>query len=384
MSVENQEVQSTSIATENTVVETPSLSVEEAMRFAFQEDPSVQQVNNVTEQVPVTDAPTVDAPADVLPTFDEIAYIKEQFGVDSKEAIKAAFEELNELKAKAQTPAEFQFANEEAKKLAAAINSGDLKTIKQYADTQLMLSNVDSLTEAEQLKLYIKMKNPRFDQELIDDEYAELYTVKNEDDFDDPIALRKAKVRVQQRMENELAQAKEFFTQHKQSIKLPDIPSIQPTVDEGYEQYKAATATATETLNNVIIPSLKSLNESDLGMKLKINDTDNQMNFDVSVAVDKNDFDSALGEAVNWDAWVEKTFYENGKFQPQKVIQTILKVQKFDSYAQTIARQAVFAERKRMIEKETTGPNLQRQFDSPTGDDEIPAWRKEYERAMSV
>jgi hypothetical protein len=377
MSVENQDViQTSETPQENVGGESNQLdqSIRDQLNYAFSNE--VELPAKETEQANPEVKPE-EQNQEVTPTvFNETEFLKE-FNVESKDAIKAALAELNELKAKATTPAEFQFASDEAKKLAAAINSLDLKAVKQYVDTQAMLADAETLSEAEQLKLYIKMKNPMFDQELVDDEFNELYTVKNEDDFDDPIALRKAKVKVQQRMMNDTAQAKEFFAQHKQSIKLPEIQSIQPTVDAEYEAYKASTAQSTETYQKVIVPTITALKESDLGLNVKISDPQNQLDFAVSVAPDKSDLEFAKSNALNFEGFLE-TFWKDGKLDGQRLARLILLDKKADSYFQSAARQGAMAERKRVIERETGVVTTQRDTNVSTGEKTELQKRMEY------
>jgi hypothetical protein len=377
MSVENQDViQTSETPQENVGGESNQLdqSIRDQLNYAFSNE--VELPAKEAEQVNPEVKPE-EQNQEITPTvFNETEFLRE-FNVESKDAIKAALAELNELKAKASTPAEFQFASDEAKKLAAAINSLDLKAVKQYVDTQAMLADAETLSEAEQLKLYIKMKNPMFDQELVDDEFNELYTVKNEDDFDDPIALRKAKVKVQQRMMNDTAQAKEFFAQHKQSIKLPEIQSIQPTVDAEYEAYKASTAQSTETYQKVIVPTITALKESDLGLNVKISDPQNQLDFAVSVAPDKSDLEFAKSNALNFEGFLE-TFWKDGKLDGQRLARLILLDKKADSYFQSAARQGAMAERKRVIERETGVVTTQRDTNVSTGEKTELQKRMEY------
>jgi len=101
-------------------------------------------------------------------------------GYASEDDFKAAYQEL---KTKAETPAtkeEIKFANDESKRIYEAIAAGKTKEVKSYLEAQELLSNVDSMDNEAKLKLYIKMQNPKFNQDLVNDEYTELYTLSED------------------------------------------------------------------------------------------------------------------------------------------------------------------------------------------------------------
>ncbi len=371
-------------------------SIADFMAFAFQEQmPSPAVVAAPTADVsPVLDANLEPAP-DAAPLPDNVAadvsaidqtdFLRNNFGIEDVAAIKAALDEYQLLKQTAQSPAEYKYASDEAKRLAHAINSGDFKTVKSYAEAQEL--NIEGMTSEAQLKTYLKLQNPLFDQELIDDEYKSLYSINEEDEKyqEDPIQLRKDKLRLQQRQQNDLEKAKDYFAQYKQKIQLPEIQSAakqDSVVDEAYEAYKASTAQATDDFNNKIVPAINALKESDVPFTVNINDPNGQMQFAINLTPEKADFDKAKNAALNFSGWVNESFYdENGNFQPTKLQKTILLAQNFDKYAQSIARQAVNAERKRTLEKETSTPSIERNFTTAPEKTEL---QKQFDMAFAV
>ncbi len=381
---------------ENVATNPLPIEVQQHMAMAFGEPvPQAPVVENpVVPTAPVDVAPATptltDAPAPTItPVDDNIIYVdpneylKQQLGYESWDAVK---QELQALKERAQTPAEIKYANEEAKRWAEYFTSGKEDELYQSLHARQQVKNIDTLSDEQKIKLFIKMQNPMFDQELIDYQFKKDYgfdeeSFKDEDgNISDPMALRFAKISALQKMQGDLTRANEYFTKYKTQIELPAIqPQATQSIDEEYESYKASTAKNLETYNNSIVPALKALSEADINMSFNVNDPNNQMVFDLGVAVDKGDFDAAREEALNLSDWINNSFYdEKGNFQPKNLIRATLLYKNFDKYAQTIARQAVNAERKRMIEKETPNTSTRRDFNID------PTQRTEFDKKMDM
>lgn len=320
--------------------------------------------NSTPPAPPATNQP-INQPAaeDEVTIVDPNEYIKEHLGFDNWEAAKSEIQRLRELQQNAQTPAEIKYANDQSKRWHEYIQQGKENELREALNARHQVSGIDTMSDENKVKLFIKMNNPMFDQELIDYQFQQNYgfdesAFKDENGVvTDPLAYRYAKVAAMQKMQGDLAKANEFFNNYKSKIELPEINQPQAAiVDEAYEGYKARTATATEAYTKTIAPALQALTEADLNMAFNINDPDNQINFDFGITVDKTDFESAKEKSLYFSDWIEETFYDDkGNFQPKKLARAVLLERNFDKYVQTVARQAVNAERKRVIEKETPG-----------------------------
>lgn len=363
--------------------------------MAFGEVPTVsatQQENIVTNpENPDDKGASVAAtqPANDFDIVDPSEYLKAELGIESVDAIKAAFAELQELKSKAQTPAEIKFANDEAKKWFDYFREGKEDELYNALHGRKQVKNLETYSDEQKLKLYIQMQNPRFDQELIDDEYNSLYKIdeerlKNPDtDEVDPLKLRKERMRMQQRIENDIAKANDFFGQYKTKIELQDISAPKQEIDQAYQDYQASIAQSQQEYANVIVPSVNSLKETDVQFSVKVDDPNNQMQFELSVVPDVNDFNTAKNDALDYSGYITKTFYDDkGNFNAAKLNRAILLEKNFEKYAQSIARQAVNAERKRVIAKEAGGGGVVRNFN--VNPQQMTELQKEAEKAFAV
>lgn len=331
--------------------------------FAFNEKPAEAAVAATANLEPGQLA--VTEPADEIVDVD--AFIKENFGFDSVDNMKTEWENLQNLK-KNPPKAEHTFADPEAEKWYKYFTGKKEDELRETLIARKTVSGLETMSDDAKLKLYIKMQNPLYDQELVDAVYNRNYTFneasfKDEEEIvSDPIALKLAKVDATQKLQNDLQKAGEFFSQYRSKIELPEIQSNQQP-DESYQAYQASTAKAREDYEKVVVPALTALSENDIPLSFTVNDTNNQMVFDVNLALEKADLDKAKGSALNFNEWVSKSFYdESGKFLPNKLARAIALEQNFDKYAQSIARQAVNAERKRVIGKETPVINMEKNF----------------------
>jgi hypothetical protein len=287
------------------------------------------------------------------------------------DALREQWAELQKIKNTPTTATELAFANEQSKKIFENIKAGNNKQVREYLEAQELLSNSDSMNEEQKLKLYIKMNNPMYDPELVDMRFSKDYgfneaAFKDEDgNITDPMGYKLAKIDALQRLKNDTTKADEFFTQYKTKIDLSNIATTNASVDKDYEDYKASSAQYSQIHQQVIVPALTALKDSDVPFNVSVNDENNQIKFDLNVAVDPNDFEKARKYALDFNTFLQEKMYDpSGNFQAAKLQRLILLNDNFDKYAQTIARQAVNAERKRVIEKETGGPQAQRNYNT--------------------
>lgn len=342
-------------------------SQQELEHFAFGTPLPVASPEGAQEQsqelniaAPASDNVHVIAPSDEI-AIDDKVYLKQQTGYEDWNQLKTDIEAFKALKETPQTQAEIKYANEESKRIHEAILAGNTKEVRDYLNAQELLSGIDSMNDEQRLKLYIKMQNPLFSDRLVNEEFQDQYHL-DEDSIDES-KIERERLKLEQRKINDVKAANDYFTKYKTQIELPTIETQiaqQQNVDESYEAFKASNAKAIEDYNNMVLPAINALKESDVALNININDANNQMQFDISVMPEKTDFDRAKMEATDFGGYVQKAYYdEKGNFLAHKLQRAILLDQNFDKYAQSIARQAVNAERKRVVS--TNAPVIQTQ-----------------------
>lgn len=326
------------------------------MNYAFDVIPEVPV--DQPEQPPIGNPePAPPSPENIIaPSVDYNSFVKETFGKDSVDDVKAEWMELQALKTKAQTPEEIKFINEESKRVYENLLAGNFKELKKHLDAKELLADIDTMGEEQKLKLYIKLQNPLFSDKLVEEEYQEMYNL--DETAVEEHKLEREKIKLQQRKIDDIVKAGEYFTKYQTKLELPEVTkSTQTTiVDESYEAYKASNAKADEAYTNITVPKVNALKETDIPLKISINDANNQMQFDVSIEPNKEDFTKAKQSALGIMNYIATQCYDqSGNLDATKLARIVLLNDNFDKYAQSIARQAVNAERKRVIELDAKG-----------------------------
>jgi hypothetical protein len=362
------------------------LSIEQLQAFAFNEPlptPTAEAVTTINEPTnPTVPASVAETPATSEEEIvDDIVYLKQQLGFEDWESAKAALEEYQRLKSTPQTPAEQTFANEQTKKVYQYLKEDKIDDVLKVYDAQRKITKVLSAgvtkeNAADIIKLKMELSQNDLvvplTQEEIEFQYKQEYTYpkepvqrasEDEDEFNERHDEWKERVSfIEQRKMIAAKMAMSDIDKLKAKIELSDI---QPTkvVDQDFEDYKASNAKSIEDYNTIVAPAIKALKESDVSLGFNVNDANNQMQFDIAITPDPQDFEKAKQDALSVLNFLNKTCYDqSGKFLPSKLQRLILLEQNFEKYGYAIAKQAVNAERKRVIEKDTAGNGIRRDY----------------------
>ncbi len=383
--------------TENTTIE-PALTQEQLafkqqMDFQFNSDAPPPQVFNQQQEEQNTVAATETNNA-TQETPDYTPFIKE-FGVETVDEFKSQWQQLQDLKANPPQPEPIKFEDEFNEKLFKAIQGGKSKEVRQYLEQQ---EKIETLTTAEVtdeiadeiIKLGLHFENLDLTQKEIDFTFKKKFSIPKEpvqtvaeDDDDFAVRLNEWKEQVEDIKMSKTIEAKMMkpkLEAAKSKIQFPDI--APQNIDEDYESYKASKSQDFEQVNNEVIPAIKALKETDVQFGFKVSDPKNQMEFDVTLAPTQEAFEKARQNSLSFDKWFHSIAYDdNGKFQPQNIQKLILLYDEHGNYDQSIARQAVNAERARVVGKETIGnQNVNKDYNTNIEKTEL---QKQMERALS-
>lgn len=196
------------------------------------------------------DAPA-DKPIDKLVVFDEAAYVKQHFGVDN---IELAKQQLVDLRAKAETPAEIKFANEETKKFYSYFTEENKEDeLLDHLQNKKLISkaekaNVENAKEAtELLQTYYKFKYKDFNGDEVRDHFNDQYSKpakpkqlaeQDDDEYKEQVSEWQSKCdAIDKRIVRDAKMVKPEFSQFKSQIVLSDInkpqaANKQPTQEE--------------------------------------------------------------------------------------------------------------------------------------------------------
>jgi hypothetical protein len=171
---------------------------------------------------------------------DELEYLEKQTGYKSWDDIKALKTEAEQLRAKAQTPAEIKFANETSQKLFEAWKEGKEDEVYNLLHTQRELKRAADLPSADAIRMHIKMTNegnPNFKAADVEDIFEDRYGLPKEpkqradedpEDFQDRMTEYKTRVeKVNRAIERDAFTAKQELAKRMTELKPPEIPKQQ-------------------------------------------------------------------------------------------------------------------------------------------------------------
>lgn len=354
-------------------VETPPAPAAEATS-------STEATTTVQEPVvETTPAPEV-TPTENQDIIDDLTYLKQQVGYDDWAKVKADLEELKQLREKAATPAEIAFANEESKKIHEYLRQGKEDEVREYLAAKKQMANLDTMNDEQQLKLFIRLSNPMFDEELVDVKYQQLYKLDesqftNELDEIDPIRQRLAKAELNQRIQTDIQKAKEHFAQYKAKLDLPNIDNntaqqATPVVDEAYEAYKKDIEQGAAS-HAMLQEALTKLSENDFPFKFSFSDEANKIKFDVDFKMDKDGLNKAREAAANYGDYLAQNYNrQDGSPAGDKLMRDIYVAQNLDKIIAESNKQAVNNTIKWFLSNQKNiGENVQRNYTTVVPDD---------------
>lgn len=346
---------------------------------AAEATPSTEVTPTVTEPIVETPATPEPVTADNQDIVDDLTYLKQQVGYDDWAKVKADLEELKQLREKAATPAEIAFANEESKKIHHYLREGKEDEVREYLAAKKQMANLDTMNDEQQLKLFIRLSNPMFDEELVDVKYQQLYKLDeslftNELDEVDPIKQRLAKAELNQRIQTDIQKAKEHFAQYKAKLDLPNIDNNTqqgaPVVDEAYEAYKKDIEQG-QASHALLQEALGKLSENDFPFKFNFNDEANKIKFDVDFKMDKDGLNKARAAAANYGDYLAENYNrQDGSPAADKLMRDIYVAQNLDKIIAESNKQAVNNTIKWFLSNQKNiGENVQRNYTTVVPDD---------------
>lgn len=362
----------------------PDLTVVPPVDFTDTETPEATAAIPIeTATTPVVTTSIENVPPVIkedVAIVDDKVYLQQQLGYDDWNKAKQDLEELKRLRETPPTPAEIAFANEESKRIHELIRNGQEEKVLEYLQAKKTVSNLDSMSEEQQLKLYLKMQNPKFDDELVDYKHQQLYKLDessftNEEGEVDPFKQRLAKVELAQRIENDILKAKEYFAQYKTKIDLPDIAPPTSAQSEADIQAYQQELKEQEAANARWGESLTKLSENDIALKFSFNDEANKIKFDVDYKMDKVGFEKARVSALDYGKYAAETYAEqDGSPIADKFVRDIYVAQNLEKIVSESNKQAVNSTIKWFLaNQKNIGDGVQRNYSAvePSEIDEI-------------
>jgi len=328
----------------------------------------IQQHLDMAFQDPINAAaaPLAVATAPVPSAFDEVNYLKSNFGFESMDQAKAALEELKTLKAA--PPPTFEFPDEQSKKLAYAIKENKIEDLYSFVSTQKMLAELETKPPEDKLKAYLKDMNPLFEAEDVEYKFNKLYGVDEDqfkdssgEVFDEP-GLRLAKLEAKQRLQQDLEKATEHFATKKTTVKLPDFE----TADPEYLAYKKALAEGAAN-DQEVLEAYKKMTPADIQTATKFVDEANKLEIDFAFVPDAESFSKAVDLASDTNKFFADYYGEDGSPNRKQFLQDIYFGKNKERILKEAMKQATNATIKWFLARNNGNNNVQRPYIAEPG-----------------
>ena len=310
---------------------------------------------------PITDTPPVtDKIVDTPPPVDNPPVVtnelKEKLGFEDWDAAQAA---IADLKQKAETPAEKEFANEQSKLAYSYLKEGKTKELKQFLETQEKLESFTSAEVTEDtapdiIKLGMQLKHKDLSPKEIDYKFNKEFGIPKEpvqknDELDEEFEARKEEWQekvndIKMNLMIEAKLAKPELVKTKAELVLPDIS--KPDAD--YEQYKASRADQPQR-DAETKEAYSKISTKDVAMVFKFNDEALKLAFDVTYEPDKESFDKSVSLASDLNSFLSNYYGKDGSPDRTRFLKDLYAGQNIQKIVTEAMVEAVNAERARFL-----------------------------------
>lgn len=313
----------------------------------------------------VEESPLVEVPIPV--TFESL---KEKFGYENPESAIKEIEELRQLKTKPPATPEYEFENEESKKLFLALTKGDKKEAYKILSQQERLENLISAevtkdTADEIIKMGMQVKYKDLTPSEIDYKFKKQFAIPKApvqgDELDEEFAVRKSEwqEQVADIEMNKIIEAKLARPELELAKTKIVYPEIEDTVDEGYVQYKKdleEQPLIAEAMKEIFKP----FTPKSLETKIPFADETNKIGFEYQYEPDVESFTRSKEMAMDSGKFMDNFKMSDGKFDNLKYLRAIDLALNGDKYIIQAMTQAKNATIKAFIPDNSGG--TQRQF----------------------
>lgn len=227
-----------------------------------------------------------------------------------------------------------QFENETSRSIYNMLAEGKIEEVAALLDKQLFASKFNEKSDEDVLKAYIKQKNPEFDSQDIEDEYNEKYSI-DELEFDDS-KLRREQKKLNQRIKNDVIDAKDFFNKSNEDIKFPKYEKTQEVENSNNEdeiELQKERSKFLSTLNEVS----KTVNSLPFSWKDEKTNTSVNGKFEIPA----QELTKYQEGAENLEMYMADRYFQEGEYKADKLLKDLYIADNFNKIISSVVSQAV-------------------------------------------
>lgn len=352
-----------SLTNETTTTEVSSAPAPESVTNESAYESLLSGKTNISEEL----EPTIEQSADVIQMNAADVQSEDASGMEDvideddfvKSKTEGKFSSWEEVYEALEQQAQPKFENELSEAVYNMLLEGKTEEIFEILGTKQFAEDVQNLPDEDVLKAYIKVNNPDFDDDDIEEEFNESYSI-DEFNFDES-KLKREQKKLSQRIKNDVQDAKEFFESLAQDIKLPELSRRQA---EQAPQEDAEMEAMIQEQRSLYLNSLNGV-ESRIGT-LPFQWRDDKANMSVNGKFDipAQELSKYRQAAENLEDYQVNRYYKDGQYQSDKMVKELYIADNFDKILNSAISQAVNQTRLEMLKQ---SKNIQsEQFTSGT------------------
>jgi hypothetical protein len=271
--------------------------------------------------------------------------------VDEDEFIKTKtggkFENWEQIVEALENQAKPKFENELSEQVYAMLLEGKTEELFEILGTKQFAQEVKSMSDEDVLKAYIRANNPEFDDDDVEAEYAESYTI---DEYSvDEAKLKREQKKLSQRIKSDVTEAKEFFDSLAQDIKLPELSKQQvveqqPEVDTEMEQM-------IQEQRSKFLSSLSGVETRLTSLPFQWKDEKANVAINGKFDIPAQELAKYRQAAENLEDYQVNRYYKDGQYLSDKMIRELYIADNFDKILTSALSQAVNQTRLEMLKQ---------------------------------
>lgn len=295
-------------------------------------DEPISTDTNVELDIKTSDDAIVDSTV-TQPVFDEAEFVKSK--------TEGKYSSFEEWEAAVKQP-ELKFQNDTSKAVYDLLAQGNIKEVYDILQKKQMAETIQDKPDEVVLKSYIKAQNPDFDENEVNDEYNEKYTI-DEFAYDDSKLSREQK-KLNQRIKADVDNAKQFFKSQADDIKLPVTQQYQQTATQEDD-----TAAQEERIK--YLTALQGVEQRVNQLPFQWKDDKAGIEINGKFNIQAQELTKYRGDAENIEAYYANRYYQDGKYKTEQLIKDMYIADNFDKILSSVVSQAVNQTRLTMLKQ---------------------------------
>jgi len=277
-----------------------------------------------------------------LPTDDDDEVLDEDDFIKQRtDGQFSSWEELQQALAE-QAAQQVKFENETSEALYNLIAEGKINEVAEILYNKKVADEIKDKPDEDVLKSYIKFQNPEFDNDDVQAEYEEKYSI-DEFAFDES-KLKREQKKLSQKIKNDVSEAREFFERMSEDIKFPQYERPTQQVDTQVDaEAQEERQKFLESLNGV---------ENRLGA-LQFNWKDDKASLSINgkFEIPAQEASRYRDAAESLQDYYAERYYQDGKYQSDRLLKDLYIADNFDKIIQSVISQTANQTRLEMLKQ---------------------------------